>query len=155
MKNNKIKSGVGQKQGGAILSLEVIGYIAIIILIAGVGYSIFSTNKDTGKNFVAKQDVSITMITAIENCYAITGNLSSCDKTALQNAGMSAKTAFGNDFTVSALANQITLVYPLDNASNADSLGSAMATYISSNFDNSASPTYNSSTDDLTIVYTR
>ncbi len=155
MKNNKIKSEVGQKQGGAILSLEVVSYIAIVVIIIGVGYSIFSSNKDTGKNFIAKQDVSITMITAIENCHAVTGNLASCDKTALQNAGMSAKTAFGDDFTVSALANQITLVYPLDNSNKADSLGSAMAAYISSNFDRSASPTYNSSTDDLTIVYTR
>ena len=142
------------KQIGAILSQDTILWTFILIAATVAAFQIWDGNKNNSEKVQSKIFLSTGIINAIENCVLTNGVLSACNSvSALASGGVDDTTAWDASWTVSISGNQVTIGYPIG-LSDPDSYGAGLVSYLTQ-LTNSVSPTYNSSNDTITVIYTR
>lgn len=143
-----------KKELGAILSQEVIIWIIVIAGALAAAGILFSSNKDNSSKFQTKIFLSTGFVNSVENCIQTKSSITNCNSPAiLAKYGADKKTAWDENWTLSYADRKFTVGYPLLGLSDPDDFGNGVATYLSTT--RGISPTYNDSTNELTVIYTR
>jgi type II secretory pathway pseudopilin PulG len=133
----------------------LIGLAFAAVLATGFITSMGSTS-DTARVNNVKVFFIDGMNNAITQCYLAASSFTGCDKTKLTSVGKistkNQKTEWNDIWTATAESDKVTIVYPLDAASEKDSKGASLVTSLNaSNAPVTAS--YDNATDDLTVIY--
>ena len=133
----------------------LIGILFAAILAGGFITSVSSTS-DTAKVNNVKTFFIDGMNNAVTQCYLAAAAFAGCDKAKLVSVGkISTKnesTEWGDTWTATAASDQVTIVYPLDAASDNDDKGANLVTALTAS-NAPITVTYDDATDDLTVVY--
>ena len=144
-----------KKEKGFGVASVLLGIAAAGIIGAGLITSIGSTTN-TAKEANVYTFFTDGINSAVSLCYTSSNSFTGCDKTKLQSIGniktAQQSTEWNDTWTVTSVASQTSIVYPLDGADDADTIGANLVTKLT-NSSAQLVATYDTSTDDLTVIY--
>lgn len=143
------------KEKGFGIGSILLGIVAAGIIGTGLVTSINST-IDTAKEANVYTFFTDGINSAVALCYTSANSFAGCDKSRIEKIGniktAQLQTEWDDTWTVTSVASQTTIVYPLDSSDDADVIGASLVTKLTSSSVQLV-VTYDITTSDLTVVY--
>lgn len=154
MTKKNININIKKHQGGySIIELIVVLGIVAVLASGVLMYANSISENNTIKT--AKNELLYIFPNAIRECIARRNTLTGCNTAKIKEVLFlnTANTAWGEVWTATDASDKVTIVYPISNSQNPDSVGNDLITLLNARPKITAS--YNSSIKKLTVVYSK
>ncbi len=138
--------------------IEVIIVLAAVAVLATVVYNMGDSARGATAHAQVREETKGFFTTGVRNCLTrVRGDLSTCNAARLTTVSISPLTSTatpcGDTWSAVATAPSVVVTYPLDECVDNDSFGTDLATDLS--ILHKVTATYDTTTDDLIITYSR